>query len=158
MNVYITYDRYENDEWFYVYNIETNKKRAIKHFKEIDLPSFISYGPDDCHSFQLQIVEMTKQEYVRFCELNNENDEPYNLSAEFEQIMIDIFKDCDLNSDNVLLYTDGCSDNIELINYYCMLNGLDKDDYSVTDNVAKILYDNEELYKKILKGYINAYY
>lgn len=158
MNVYVTYDRYENDEWFSVYNIETNKQRAIRHFKEIDLPDFISYGPDDCHSFQLQVVEMTKQEYLRFCKLNNENDEPYNLSAEFEQIMIDVFKECNWQNDNVLLCTDGCSDSIEIINYYCMINNLDKNNYEVTDNVAKILYEDKELYQKILKDYINAYY
>ena len=63
MNIYITYDRYEHDEWFSVFHIETNKARAIKHFREIDLIDFICYGPDDCHSFQLQKVVLSKKEY-----------------------------------------------------------------------------------------------
>ena len=34
MNVYITYDRYERDEWYALYGVETNKRRAIKKFLE----------------------------------------------------------------------------------------------------------------------------
>ena len=36
MHVYITYDRYEHNEWLAVYTIETNRQRAIKKFKEED--------------------------------------------------------------------------------------------------------------------------
>ena len=41
MNVYITYDRYEHNEWFCVYHIDTDLDRAIEHCREIDLFDFI---------------------------------------------------------------------------------------------------------------------
>ena len=51
MKVYICYDRYEHDEWFNVFYVDTNRDESIRHCKEIDLPDFLSCGPDDCHSF-----------------------------------------------------------------------------------------------------------
>lgn len=59
MEVYITYDRYEHDEWYDISWIGINKEQAIKQFKEQELPSFLEYGPDDCHSFQLVEVVMS---------------------------------------------------------------------------------------------------
>lgn len=155
MNVYITYDRYEHNEWFSVYHIETNKARAIKHCKEIDLPDFISYGPDDCHSFQLQKVSMTKAEYKRLCELVDSTYE----SRELDEIMEGIFEQCDWHGEgNCIIASDGCSDNVELIEYYCIKQGIEADDDDAIEAAQDELSTNEELYKAILREYITATY
>lgn len=110
MIVYIAYDRYEYNEWFLVYNIETNKKRAIKHYKEIDLPNFLSSYPDDCHSFQLQKIEMSKKEYTLLCELVKNVDIDDCTSEEsnmLRDIMISIYEKCDWENPNILFATDG---------------------------------------------------
>ena len=83
MNVYITYDRYERDEWYSLYGVETNKKRAIKKFLEEYLPDFLDYGPDDCHSFQLQKVILTAREYKELLYLDEHgSDEDVIIKAD----------------------------------------------------------------------------
>lgn len=79
MKVYIIYDRYENDEWFRVDYIGTDKSESNKKFKEKYLPEFLKYGPDDCHSYQLQEVEMTTEQYEQ---LLNWHDDP-KMSLEY---------------------------------------------------------------------------
>ena len=44
MKVYIVYDRYENDEWFRVDYIGTDKSESNKKFKEKYLPEFLFVG------------------------------------------------------------------------------------------------------------------
>ena len=109
MHVYITYDRYEHNEWLSIYTIETNKQRAIKKFKEEDLPSFLEYGPDDCHSFQLQCVEMSKSLYNKLLKWNESSDrcDEKNL----EELLIAIYQEEEDFEVETLYYTDGCSDN-----------------------------------------------
>ena len=154
MNVYITYDRYEHNEWFSVYNIETDKQRAIKHFKEEDLPSFLEYGPDDCHCFQLQRVKMTKEEYRHLCELVDSGED----SEEFNELFTSIFN-CDFTEDtDIILFTDGCSDYMEITNYYCLMNNLDYTDDEVLDMVNDKLQNNEDLFNVYMRKYINATY
>lgn len=157
MNVYITYDRYEHNEWFSIYHIDTNKQRAIKHCKEIDLLDFISYGPDDCHSFQLQKVFMTKAEYKRFCELVE--NKGYSEHGELHDIMVDIFEQISCwNYDNILISSDGCSDAYEILKYYCIKKGIEADDDDAIDEAEEELCLNDELRKVITREYINTVY
>lgn len=162
MNVYITYDRYENDEWYSIEHIETNKQRAIKHFKEVDLPDFLAYGPDDCHSFQLQRVEMTKKQYDTFMKWIEEGQSLENYgtkSSELFEFMVDLFDGTGVVGDtSVLFSTDGCSDNFELIEFYCQHLGIDADDYDARYEIEEKLFNDEELYTEILKQYIAMYY
>lgn len=153
MNIYIAYDRYERDEWYSVYHIETNRHRAIKHFKEIDLVDFISYGPDDCHSFQLQKVVMTRMQYQKLCELCKRD--TYN--KEFIEFMIGIYDETEYEVETIS-YTDGCSDNFELIEFYCRQIGIEADDEDAIYDAEEKLFNDEELYMKVLKNYIKIYY
>ena len=153
MNIYITYDRYEHDEWYYIHHIETNKKRAIKHFKEIDLPDFIAYGPDDCHSFQLQKVYMTKEQYNELLEVYEHGSE-----ADIKEFMLPIYDEDEEFEVETLFFTDGCSDNFELIEFYCQRLGIEADDDDAIDEAQQKLFNDEELYSKILKKYIAMYY
>ena len=162
MNVYITYDRYERDEWYYINHIETNKQRAIKHFREVDLPDFLAYGPDDCHSFQLQRVEMTKKQYDTFMRWIEEGQSLENYgteSSELFEFMVDLFDETGVASDtSVLFCTDGCSDNFELIEFYCQQIGIEADDDDAIHEAEQKLFNDDELYAKILKEYIAMYY
>lgn len=72
MKVYIIYDRYENDEWFRVDYIGLDKSESNKKFKEKYLPEFLEYGPDDCHLYQLQEVEMTTEQYEQLLKWYND--------------------------------------------------------------------------------------
>ena len=162
MKVYITYDRYERDEWYNIYNVSTNRDEAIKHCKETDLPDFISYGPDDCHSFQLQEVEMTEEQYDAFMKWYEEDQSLENYgakSSELFKFMVDIFDEAEtVSSVNTIISTDGCTDNIDIVHYYGEVNGLDTEDDEVYYEVQEELFNDEDLYKRTLKDYIDANY
>lgn len=153
MNVYIAYDRYERDEWYSVYHIETNRQRAIKHFKEVDLVDFISYGPDDCHSFQLQKVVMTPAQYWELCKVCQCDVH----EKELVDFMIDIYDENEYEVETIY-FTDGCSDNFALIEFYCIQSGIEADDEDAIDEAQEKLFNDEELYLKVLKEYIKCNY
>ena len=161
MNVYITYDRYEHNEWFQIYRVETNKKRALKLCKEVDLPKFIEYGPDDCHSFQLQKIEISKNDYKLLCELIKNNDvvECYgSKKSKLEEFMIDIYDKCDWHGENVLLATDGCSDVYDAVKFYCEHNGLNYEDDDIRKQAEDILFNDNNKFSNVLKEYIKRHY
>ena len=165
MNVYVTYDRYERNEWLSVYSIETSKKRAIKKFLEEDLFGFLSYGPDDCHSFQLQRVWMTKKQYERLCFLVEHETDREN--GELKEMLVSMFEeDTDVFSEFEIIYsTDGCSDNFEVVDFYIqnyIIEDIDVNDFDDEDEyrdaVSEKFYNDEDLYEKVIKDYIRFTY
>ena len=164
MKVYITYDRYERDEWYNIFHVSTDKEESIKHCKEVDLPDFISYGPDDCHSFQIQEVEMTPEEYEQFMSwVEDENHTLDNYGDESSDLFKKMYEYFDRLGDpkfqsEIILSTDGCSDNVDIIHYYGRKKGLDTSDDDIYYDIEEELFNNEELYEKVLKDYINDTY
>jgi hypothetical protein len=162
MKVYITYDRYERDEWYNIYHVSTDREESIRHCKEEDLVNFISYGPDDCHSFQLQEVEMTEEQYDTLMKWIEEEQSLENYgkeSSDFFKFMVDLFDRTGVAGDTSrIISTDGCSDNADIVHYYGSQKGLDTKDDDVYYELEEELFDNEDLYKKVLKEYINATY
>lgn len=164
MTVYITYDRYEHNEWFSVYNIDTSLTRALKKFRTEDLPSFLGYGPDDCHSFQLQRVNMTKKEYEQlqsWMEDDTQTLENYgDRSSDFFKFMEEIYDrtGCTSSREDIICSTDGCSDLVELPHFYGQMSHQDTSDDDVYDEIMERLQDDEELFKTVLKEYIRCNY
>ena len=159
MKVYIIYDRYEHDEWFNIDYVGTDREESIKKFKEECLPDFISYGPDDCHSYQLQEVEMNNNQYYMFMEWYEEDSSPDNESSDLYKFMVNLFDETGVvGNTSVLCCTDGCSDNIDIVHFYGQSKGLDTEDDEVFDTVQEELFDDEDLYQKVLKKYIKKYY
>ena len=164
MKVYITYDRYERDEWYNIFHVTTDREESIKHCKEVDLPDFISYGPDDCHSFQIQEVEMTQEEYEQFKSwvdddsqsLENYGDESSDLFKKMYEYF-DRLGDPKFRSE-ILLSTDGCSDNVDIVHFYGKQKGLDTTDDDIYYDLEEELFNDEELYDKVLKQYIEETY
>ncbi len=154
MKVYITYDRYEHDEWFNIYQITTKMSEVRKEYKK-NLIDFISYGPDDCHSYQIQIVDLTKEEYEL---LKSHVDNTIDDDDEFMELMIKIYDECrwcHYPDSNCLISTDGCSDNVDMVDFWIEYKGLDEDD---RDQIEEDIYNDENLYQKVLKKYINNTY
>ena len=164
MKVYITYDRYERNEWFSIENVDTSLKRSLKKFKETDLPEFINYGPDDCHFFLLQRVDMTKKEYEQLLSwiedptqtLENHGDE----SSDLFKFMCDIYDrvGCVDYEDDIIYSTDGCSDIFELPHFYGKMSHQDTSDQDVYDRLMERLCEDEDLRKVVLKEYIRCTY
>ena len=150
MKVFITYDRYEHDEWYSVYHIDTDEQSAIEHFIEKDLPSFLSYGPDDCHSFVLQEVNMTKKKFELLCKLN----ETSNKENELKEMLMEIYD----SGEGVLYFTDGCSDIQEIIRLYCEDNFIDPEDCDTYNNACEMLFNNEECWNEYMNKYIENTY
>ena len=153
--IYITYDRYEHDEWFIIYHVDTDRQSAIRHCKEHDLFDFISYGPDDCHAFQLQKVELPDEVYKAFFSLSDEFDDTID-SGELYDIMVDIFDEA--YDTETLIYTDGPSDNDEIVHYYGKQQQLDTQDEDTYDDLQQELFSDDVLYSKVLKAYIKDKY
>lgn len=162
MKVYITYDRYERDEWYNIYYVSTDRNESIRHCVEEDLVDFISYGPDDCHSFQLQEVNMTKRQYEQFTKWIEEDQglEDYGReSSDLYKFMYNLYDSSGVVGDtSVIISTDGCSDNVDIIRWYCEKNGLDVDDDDIYYEVEDELFNDEELYLKTLKDYLKDTY
>lgn len=157
MKVYITYDRYEHDEWFNLYQITTKMSEVRKEYKK-NLIDFISYGPDDCHSYQIQIVDLTKEEYEL---LKSHIDDTVEDEDEVMELMIRIYEECvpcQYPNSNCLISTDGCSDNWELVHYYGKKKGLDTEDDDVYYEVEEELFGDNDLYEQELEKYINDTY
>ena len=157
MNVYITFDRYEKDEWYSVYHVEKNREKAINHCKEVDLVDFISYGPDDCHSFQLVKVVMTRDEYHTFLSLV----ENPNESKELDSILYDIYHETGRYDVEEIIQTDGCTDCFDVIKYYANSEEFDcdsNDEDERNDIAQERLLADDELFEKNLREYININY
>lgn len=152
MNVYITYDRYEKDEWYSLYGVETNKRRAIKKFLEEYLPDFLDYGPDDCHSFQLQKVILTAKEYKKLLYLNE-----HGSDEEIKEFLMPIFDEDDFEVET-LFATDGCTDNWEIFKLYCEEIGVSEDDEDTYDKAQEKFFNDDALYTEYMKKYIKIYY
>ena len=120
MKVYICYDRYEHDEWFNVFYVGTNRDESIRHCKEIDLPNFLSCGPDDCHSFQLVEVKLTKKQYEQLLTWYNDNTqslEDYgDESSDYYKFMYDLYDD--KYKTETIIWTDGCSDLYDIVRFF----------------------------------------
>ena len=156
MKVYITYDRYEHDEWFEVCYLGRDYDKAYSHCIEVDLPDFISCGPDDCHSFQLKELEMSEYMYRKLRKFVNAENLSYREQKTFDDLMIRIH-DGEFEEE-IILFTDGCSDNYEIIDYYCKSVGIEADDDDARYNVEEKLFNDEELYLKVVKDYIKYNY
>jgi hypothetical protein len=164
MNVYITYDRYECSEWFNIYNIDTSVTRSLKKFRDIDLPSFLDYGPDDCHSFILQRVEMTKKEYEQVLSWMNDNNQSLenygDKSSDLFRFMEDIYDrvGCVGYNDDIIRSTDGCSDICELPHFYGQMSHQDTSNDDVYDEIMDKLQEDDNLRRMVIKEYIRCNY
>jgi hypothetical protein len=158
MKCYICYDRYEHNEWFYVFHLGTNRNESIRHCKEVDLPDFICYGADDCHSFQLVEVEMTKKQYGQLhdwvehfgsCQDTKE-------CREFYDFMCNLYGNKGVTEQ--IIWTDGCSDFAEVVIYYSVFyknkerDTLSDDEY---DEYYSELCSDDELCTKVVREYVN---
>jgi hypothetical protein len=165
MKVYICYDRYENNEWFNIYGVGTRKNEEIQKCKKEYLPKFISYGPDDCHSFQLQCVDMTTKEYDEFTNWIKEDQSLEYLgddSSDLFKKMTEIYDHvgCTKYQNEILLSTDGCSDINDMVHNYGKRIGRDTQDENVYDEILEEIteMDEKDLYDKVLKQYIRNTY
>ncbi len=167
MKVYIIYDRYEHNEWFSVDYIGTRKSDSIKEFKEKCLPEFLEYGPDDCHSYQLQVLNLTKDQYEQLLEWDNDP----NMSLEsgpYYDFMCEVYEQCDWSdTGNVLLSTDGCSDFYEIVRYYSVfyknkdIEEVSEHEWLFTDEYDEFyeeLTSDDELCDKVIKEYVRDTY
>lgn len=156
MKVYIIYDRYEHDEWYDISWIGTNKEQAIKQFKEQELPSFLEYGPDDCHSFQLVEVEMTDQEYKDLLDQVKNGEEIYSGTQLYNTLYHIYHEDVPVNE---IYVTDGCSDNYEVKNLYMSTNYPDLEEESDEYYDKEVeFYQDDDLYREYVKKYIELNY
>lgn len=165
IDVFITYDRYEHNEWFYVYRICLDEGEAYNSCIETDLPDFISYGPDDCHSFQLQKVSMTKKDYNKLKKLIAADENGECACKEFDEIMKKIYEG-DYETETIL-QTDGQSDFFEVLHEYCgeepERDDYDDDEsyeeaYAEYENNRDELISDDEKFTEALKNHINCCY
>lgn len=162
MRVYICFDRYERNEWFNVFYIGTRMSESINKVKEEILPDFINYGPDDCHSFQLVVVEMSKKDYEQLLKWNSEENCLENLgeeSSDYFKWMCDLYDliseyDCDLIS------TDGCSDLYGIVKFYGRLKGISSEDFEDYEDDLQEEFCNldDDLRLDIIKRFVHDVY
>ncbi len=160
MKVYITYFRYDRDENYSIYHIDLNKKNSIRHYKEEDLPSFLGYGPDDVSVLTLQEVEMSKSELTELIRL-------YGKNKDYDRELIDFMTP--IFSENCYdpIYLDSGDTVWEVINFFIDSGLYDIDDYITTPPtdpddlcqvVTDLLFDDDDLFNKVLRDFINSNY
>ena len=171
MRVYVVFDRYERNEWINVFYVGTDREESIKHCKEVDLPSFLEYGPDDCHSFQLVEVEMTKTRFKKLLKWVEQfgSCEDTEEVREFFEFMVDMYEEHGELSDVIetIICTDGCSDFYEIVRYYSVfyknkdIEEVGEHEWLFTDEYDEFyeeLTDNEDLWIKVTKEYVRDTY
>lgn len=161
MRVYITYFRYDRGETYSLYHIDKNKSSSIQHYKEKDLPSFLGYGPDDVSQLYLVRCDLTKSDFD-FLKDHMENPSSDEYDVEFYGIMEDLHDTMD--NDDIIYSTTG-DENFEVLEYFCSncnpsdyLTDIPEDEDDLKDELQHVLFDNDSIYEKILKEYINRYY
>jgi hypothetical protein len=143
--------------------VGTRKNEEIQKCKKEYLPKFISYGPDDCHSFQLQVVNMTTQEYNNFKKWVEEEQSLEYLgddSSDLFKKMVEIYDHvgCTKYQNEILISTDGCSDVVELPHFYGQMSHIDTSDEDVYDEIMERLCDDNNFRDMVLKEYIRCNY
>ena len=162
MKVYICYDRYEHNEFFNVEYVGTRKLDSLKKVREEILPDFINYGPDDCHSFILQVVEMSKKQYEQLLEwMKDENQTLENYgdeSSDFFKFMCEVYDQ--MTYDDYLVYTDGCSDFYEIIQFYGQVKGIEPEDFEdyEDDLTEEFCNLDDPLRLTLIRQYVNEMY
>lgn len=102
---------------------------------------------------------MSAKEYKRLCYLvENEGNQTCDTSDELKELLIRIFDEDDEFDVETLYSTDGCSDNWDLIKFYCEEVGLDSENDDEFNQAQEILFNDEEIYEKMLKKYIKLTY
>lgn len=163
MTVYITYFRYSRDENYTIYHIDLDETRVREHYKEEDLPSFLSYGPDDESTLVCQEVTMSKTEYDKLLELSEKIEDYDRETISFLTPIYD--------RANEFIYSDSCETNLDLIDYFIECGKYDMSDYLepdldlediTTEELREILIDkvwsDENLYQEVLKSFIKDNY
>jgi hypothetical protein len=171
MRVYVVFDRYEHNEWINVFYVGTDREESIKHCKETDLPDFICYGPDDCHSFQLVEVEMTKTRFKKLLDWVEQfgSCEGTKKDRDFYDFMVDMYEERGEYSEvtDTLISTDGCSDFYEIVRYYSVfyknkdIEEVSEHEWLFTDEYDEFyeeLNDDEDLWNKVTKEYVQDTY
>ena len=169
MKVYIIYDRYEHNEWFRVDYVGTNRDESIRKCKEETLPDFLNYGPDDCHSFQLVCIDITKSQYNNLKKWSEEvgtiEDYKDDENRDFYEFMCRVYDD--EFTVETIISTDGCSDYTEIVKYYSVFyknkDIEDVDDYEWVfsdeyDEYYEELTSDDELCEKVIKEYVRDTY
>lgn len=171
MKVYVVFDRYERNEWINVFYVGTDREESIKHCKEIDLPDFICYGPDDCHSFQLVEVEMTETQFNKLLDWVEQigGCEGTEKDKDFFDFMVDMYEERGEYSEviDTLISTDGCSDFYEIVRYYSVfykdkeVEDVSDQEWLFTDEYEEFyeeLTNDEDLCEKVIKEYVRDTY
>jgi hypothetical protein len=166
MRVYVTYFRYDRGESSSVYHIDTSLKSSYQHWKEEDLPSFLGYGPDDVSQLYLIRCNLTKTEIEV---LKESIISPSDFDIEFDNLMDSIHEEVD--EDDVLCQTSGdeCFEVLEWFqsHFRMFINPLDfweteedipTDKDELDDELQQILFDNDPIWDKVLKKYIQTHY
>ena len=149
MKVYIIYDRYECNEFFSIYSI----CKTFKQFKEVykgDIQSFLEMGPDDCHTFIGQEINITKEQLQI---LENYMEDEDNDDGTGFSLMEELYEQS--NDDNCLFVIDN-SVNYDVFDHYMLMEHPEVDeDTEEWDEYQEEFYDDNNLYETELEKYIN---
>ena len=167
MKAYLIYDCYNDGESFSIDKICRNRSEVKQVYKQ-ELFKFINYGPDDLHSYQCQLVNITDEEYRLLMKAVNNELECYSAgeweSEEEEQLyklMSRIFDECVPYGDNsnCLFATDGYSDMTEVFVEYMKREHPDVEEESDEwYDIQEEFYGNDELYNSELLKFIDNNY
>jgi hypothetical protein len=161
MKVYITYFRYDRNENYDIYHIDLSKKSSIKHLKEHDVPSFLGYGPDDVSYLVLKEVDMSKSDLTTLINLSIN-------SRDYDNELIKFMTEIHEGDGEEIYFTSG--DEVwEVLEYFRTsgnydldtLLGVDTssvDDDDLSEMCQEKLFEDDDLFDKVLKDYINIYY
>ena len=163
MKVYITYFRYSRDENFTIYHVDLSKTKAKNHYKKEDLPSFLSYGPDDESVLVCQEIDLTESDYNKLLELSEKVEDYDRETIDFMTRIYDQAEE--------FIYEDTCETNIDLVDYFIECGKYDMSDYLDSDldleditveelreELMNQIWNDEDLYNKVLKDFIKENY
>lgn len=165
MKVYLTYFRYDRGECYSIYSLDTSLNRSLRSWKEKDLPNFLGYGPDDVSQLYLVKCDLTKSE-VQLIKDFMESDKEYD--KDFYDLMSNKVHNCYeeiccTSGDEIWEVVDFLCENCRYFPLYTevrkYLEDIPFDDEDELKEVLQeVLFNNDDLWDKVLKMYISTYY
>ena len=140
MNVYVCYDRIENENKFKFYLVETRKDKAIQQFKNKCVIDYYLSNPDENHTLVLDMASMSKKEYeiLKTMDLDNE---------EVLSILTHIFKETKYYWETIFV-SYGKRDILRFISAYLQKHKLPTYPYPT---LSEIIPDEDEQKKQLIK-------
>lgn len=151
MKFYLTYLNYDNSE-YYLWSVATALKDAKKHYREVDLPSFLTSGqPDISHLYLIKTS------------LDDRDSMSINTAGASEQDIERILKKIEEDPSTQYIYDVDGEINYDFVKYYGLnFKDIDPDEFEdefleIAEELDALMTSDPDTYNNIVARFIKQH-